>query len=199
MDEAAFAHMLYGVASRHDATGPPTLPEDVPAYGTAKSTVSARFARAPEELVQQFVQRPLPTRMLVLYRDAIVLGSQAIRVAPGGDAEGRKHVLGRREGATENATVTTAVLEDLVARGLDVSAEILVVLDGGKALAAAVTRVFGERALIQRCQVHERRNLLEHRPQQDRGWVNARLSTAWALPDAGRVQRELEALARRLQ
>jgi putative transposase len=114
------------------------------------------------------------------------------------EAAGRKPVLGVREGARENATVTTAWREDLVARGLDVSPGILVVIDGGKALAAAVTRVFGDRALIQRCQVHKRRNLLEHLPQQDRGWVNARLSTAWALPDADRAQRELEALAAEL-
>jgi putative transposase len=172
-DEAAFEQRLYGVASRHYATVPPTRPEDGPAYGTAKSTVSARFARATGELLQPFLQRPLTTRMLVLYLDAIVLGSHAILVALGVDAEGRKHVLGLREGATENATVTTALLEDLVARGLDVSAGILVVIDGGKALAAAVTRVFGDRALSQRCQVHQRRNLLEHLPQQDRGWVNA--------------------------
>ena len=197
LEEAAFEQMLDGVASRHDATVTPTLPEDVPAYGTAKSTVSARFARATGELLQPLLQRPL-TRMLVLYLDAIVLGSHAILVALGVDAAGRKHVLGLREGATANATVTTALLEDLVARGLDVSAGILVVIDGGKALAAAVTRVFGDRALIQRCQVHKRRNLLEHLPQQDRGWVNARLSTAWALPDAGRAQRELEALAAEL-
>ena len=198
LDEAAFEQMLYGVASRHDDTVNPTLPEDLAAYGAAKSTVSARFARATGELLQQFLARPVTTRMLVLYLDAIVLGSHAILVALGVDAEGRKHVLGLREGATENATVTTALLEDVVARGLDVSHGILVVIDGGKALAAAVTRVFGDRALIQRCQVHKRRNLLEHLPQQDRGLVNARLSAAWALPDAGKAQRELEALAAEL-
>jgi putative transposase len=103
-----------------------------------------------------------------------------------------------REGATENATATTALLEDLVARGLDPRPGILVVIDGGKALAAAVTRVFGDRALIQRCQVHKRRNVLDHLPQQDHGWVNARLSAAWALPEAGKAQRELETLAAEL-
>jgi hypothetical protein len=157
--------------------------------------VSARFARATGELLPPFLQRPITTRMLVLYLDAVVLGSHAILVALGGDAEGRKQVLGLREGATENAAVTPALLEDLVARGLDTRPGLLVVIDGGKALAAAVTRVFGDRALIQRCQVHKRRNILEHLPQQDHGWVNARLSTAGALPDAGRAQREREALA----
>ena len=198
LDEAAFERMLYGVASRHYAVADPTLPADLATYGAAKSTVSARFARATGELLQQFLERPVTTRMLVLYLDAIVLGSHAILVALGVDAEGRKHILGLREGATENATVTTALLEDLVARGLDTRPGILVVIDGGKALATAVTRVFGDRALIQRCQVHKRRNVLDHLPQQDQGWVNARLSAAWALPDAGQAQRDLEALAAEL-
>ena len=198
LDEVAFERMLYGVASRHYETVSPALPEDLPAYGGAKSTVSARFAHATGALLQQFLQRLLTTRMVVLYLDALVMGSHAILVALGVDAEGRKHVLGLREGATENAAVTTALLEDLVARGLDPQPGLLVVIDGGKALAAAVTRVFGDRALIQRCQVHKRRNVLDHLPQQDHGWVNARLSTAWALPDAGRAQRELEALAAEL-
>jgi putative transposase len=198
LDEAAFERMLYGVASRHYDAVDPALPEDLTAYGAAKSTVSARFARATGALLQQFLQRPLTTRMLVLYLDAIVLGSHAILVALGVDAEGRQHVLGLREGAPENAAITTALLADLVARGLDTHQGLLAVIDGGKALAAAVTRVFGDRVLIQRCQVHQRRNLLEHLPQQDQGWVNARLSAAWALADAGQAQRELEALAAEL-
>jgi putative transposase len=121
LDEAAFEQRLYGVASRHYDTVNPALPEDLAAYGAAKSTVSARCARATGELLQQFLQRPLTTRMLVLYLDAIVMGAHAILVALGVDAAGRKHVLGLREGATEHAAVTTALLEDLVARGLDPS------------------------------------------------------------------------------
>ena len=198
LDEAAFERMLYGVASRHYETVNPTPPEDLPAYGAAKSTVSARFAHATGELLQRFLPRPVTTRMLVLDLDALVLGSQAILVALGVDAEGRQHLLGLREGATENAAVTAAWLEDLVARGLDPQPGLLVVLDGGKALAAAVTRVLGARVLIQRCPVHKRRNILDHLPWQDHGGVHARLSTAWALPDAGRAQRELETLAAEL-
>jgi putative transposase len=164
----------------------------LPAYGLAKRTVSARFVWATGERLPPFLQRPLTTRVLVLYLDAIVLGSRATLGALGVDTEGRQHVLGLRAGATENATVTTALLEDLVARGLEVSHGILAVLDRGTARAAAVMLVFGARALIQRCQVHKRRNLREHLPQQDQGWVNARLSAAWALADAGQAQRELE-------
>jgi len=81
LDEAAFERMLYGVASRHCDAVDPALPEDLTAYGAAKSTVSARFARATGELLPKFLQRLLTTRMLVLYLDAIVLGSHAILVA----------------------------------------------------------------------------------------------------------------------
>ena len=126
--------------------GGPDLPPELPGYGTANSKVSASVVRATDALLQQFLQRSITARMLVPYVDALVLGSHAILMALGVDAEGRKHVLGMREGATENAAVTT--LEDLGARGLDVSPGILVVLDGGKALAAAVVRVCGDRDLI---------------------------------------------------
>jgi len=186
------------VASRHYETVNPALPEDLAAHGAATSTVSVRCGRATGALLQQFLQRPLTTRMLVLDLDVLVMGAPTILVALGVDAAGRKHVVGLREGATEPAAVTTALLEDLVARGLDPRPGILVVSDGSQALAAAVTRVFGDRALIQRWQVHQRRQVLDHRPQQDPGGVNARLSTVWALPEAGKAPRELETLAAEL-
>ena len=79
---------------------------------------------------------------------------------------GAKWVLGVRQGATENAALCTALLEDLQERGLDTSQATLLVLDGAKALHAAVQRVWGPRAVIQRCQVHKQRNVREHLPQK---------------------------------
>lgn len=96
LDEAAFERMLYGVASHHYETVNPALPEDLAAYGAAKSTVSARFAQATGELLQQFLQPPVTTRMRVLYLDALVLGSQAILVSLDVDAEGRRRGLPAR-------------------------------------------------------------------------------------------------------
>ncbi len=98
LDEAAFERMLYGVACRHYGAVDGGLPEELEAYGDSKSAVSARFARATGELLQQFLRRPIETRMLVVYVDAIFLGSHAILVAMGVDEAGHKHVLGIREG-----------------------------------------------------------------------------------------------------
>jgi putative transposase len=78
------------------------------------------------------------------------------------DVEGKKHILGIREGATENASVCKELLQDLVDRGLDISKGILVVIDGAKALRSAVKAVFGDNVLVQRCQVHKVRNVLDH-------------------------------------
>lgn len=149
LDEAAFERMLYGVASRHDAGGSPgpRRPRD---RRRREEHREGRLRPGHRGLLQQVLQRPLTTRMRVLSRDAIVFGSHAIPVALGVDAEGRKPVLGLREGTTENTAVTTLVREDLVARGRDPRPGLLVVSDGGTALAATVTRVFGDRVLIRR-------------------------------------------------
>ena len=198
LDEAAFERMLYGVASRHYVVVGDALPEDLQAYGTSKSAVSAHFARATGKLLERFLRRPIEAQILVVFLDAIVLGSHAVLVALGVDTEGRKHLLGMREGSTENATLTTALLEDLAGRGLHARQGLLFVIDGSKALAAAVAEVFGDRALVQRCQVHKRRNVMDHLPQREQGWVNLRLSTAWAQSDAQKAKEELVALAKEL-
>jgi transposase-like protein len=91
-------------------------------------------------------------------------GRQMI-VALGINVDGRKTVLGLREGATENVAVVSELLGDRAGRGLDFSVPRLYVLDGGKALAAAVRRHAGEAAMIQRCQVHKRRNVIDHLPR----------------------------------
>ena len=160
--------------------------------------MSARFARATGDLLQQYLQRPIDARMLVVYVDAIFLGSHAIVVALGVDRAGRKQVLGMREGSTENAAVTVTLLEDLAARGLHACQGLLFVVDGSKAIASAVTQVFGEHALVHRHKLHKRRNVVEHLPKREQGWVNLRLSTAWAQGDAVRAQQDLEALAKEL-
>lgn len=148
--------------------------------------------------MQRFLTRKIEARMLAVYVDAIFLGSHAVLVALGVDDEGRKHVLGLREGSTENGALTVALLEDLASRGLHAQKGLLFVVDGSKAIAAAVQQVFGDRALVQRCQVHKRRNVVEHLPKREQGWVSLRLSTAWAQSDAGRAKQDLEALAKEL-
>jgi putative transposase len=115
-------------------------------------------------------------------------------VALGIGCDGRKTVLGLREGATENTTVVGALLSDLLERGLDFSTPRLYVLDGGKALHAAVRRHAGEVAFIQRCQVHKKRNVVDHLPEEHKADIRRKLQNAYAMVDYADAKRALERL-----
>lgn len=199
LGELTLQRMLLGVASRKfGQAGEPVGP--VEGYGTSKSAVSRRFVQATQEELDRVLHRPLgDLRLLVVFVDGIVFGGHTVLVALGVDAEGEKHVLGLWEGTTENAQVAGALLDDLVARGLDVSRGLLFVIDGARALQKAIRDRFGEQVLIQRCTEHKRRNVLEHLPEQERRWVEQRMRRAWALEDAVRAKAEMEALARELE
>jgi transposase-like protein len=94
--------------------------------------------------------------------------------------------------------VVSALLQDLAARGLDFSVPRLYVLDGGKALAGAVRRHAGEAALIQRCQVHKRRNVIDHLPEEHKPSVKKKLQNAYAMTEYADAKRALERLHREL-
>ena len=119
-------------------------------------------------------------------------------VALGVGVDGTKHALGLWEGSTENATVCQSLLANLQSRGLRTDRSILVMLDGSKALRAAVTAVFGRAALVQRCQIHKTRNILDHLPERQRSWVLAILKHAYQSKDVKTATRLLRHLARRL-
>ena len=124
-------------------------------------------------------------------------GRQMI-VALGINVDGRKTVLGLREGATENVAVVSELLGDRAGRGLDFSVPRLYVLDGGKALAAAVRRHAGEAAMIQRCQVHKRRNVIDHLPEEHKSAVKKKLQNAYAMSEYADAKRALDRLHREL-
>lgn len=139
----------------------------------------------------------LSVRVVML--DGIHVGGHVVLIALGIDEGGEKHVLGLYEGATENATVCTDMLSDLVARGLDPKRGTLFVIDGGKALHKAIRSVFGACAVFQRCQVHKRRNVLDHLPEELKESVGRTISSAYKCGNAKRARRMLEALARQLE
>jgi putative transposase len=114
-------------------------------------------------------------------------------------ADGTKVPVGLWDGDTENTAVVTHLLADLVDRGLDASRGLLVVIDGAKALAKAVRKVFGADALVQRCTLHKRRNVADHLPQDQQGWVDRTLAAAFANRDADAGLRAAQQLARRLE
>src|SRR5437764_7272682 len=120
-------------------------------------------------------------------------------VALGITTDGVKLPLGLWEGSTENATVARELLADLVARGLDPEQAILFVIDGGKAIRRAIKDVFGERALVQRCQRHKERNVCDQLPEEQRARIRARLRGAWALADPKAARQRLTGLQAELQ
>jgi transposase-like protein len=165
-------------------------------YGIKRSSVSRHFKATTSQELKELLERPVPKDLLALLIDGKYFPKQCIIVALGIDKEGRKHVLGLWEGATENATVVKGLLEDLVARGLDPQHKLLIVMDGGKALRKAVDLVFGSQALVQRCRVHKQRNVVEHLPKEKQGQAIWRLRAAWSKADPKAAEKELHAIVR---
>jgi transposase-like protein len=127
--------------------------------------------------------------------DGIEYAGETMVVALGVMEDGTKRILGLRHGATENAEVCTALLEDLVERGLDTARPTLLVLDGSKALHAAAKRVWGKNAVIQRCQVHKKRNIKAHVPEKHWPELERRLAAAYQETDYETARRSLEGTA----
>jgi len=168
-------------------------------YGIKRSSVSRHWKAATTKQLQQLLERPVPRDLLVLMIDSKFFAGQCVVAAVGIDLEGHKHILGLWHGATENATVVKTLLEDLVSRGLDSERKMLIVIDGAKALRKAVTMIFGQQALVQRCRLHKLRNVLDHLPKEQQPQARWRLQRAWAQRDPKVAERELGKVARWLE
>jgi putative transposase len=198
LTDVMFERMLAGVSTRRYArTGEPVGGEvDEAARSTSKSAVSREFVSRTRENLIELMSRPLEDlRLVVLMLDGIELKGRCCVVALGIDTDGVKHPLGLWDGSTENATVATTLLSNLVERGLDVEQGVLVVIDGAKALRKAVRDVLGVHTPVQRCVRHKERGVLAHLPERDRPLVRRRLRAAWALDDHDRALDQLRALA----
>ena len=194
--------MLAGVSCRrYGRTGDPVGAEvEEQARGVSKSAISRTFIERTREALSGLMARRLDdVRLAVLMLDGIELKGHTCVVALGISSDGVKIPLGLWEGSTENATVATSLLSDLVERGLDTSQGVLCVLGGSKALRKAVRDVLGERAPVQRCIRHKERNVLDHLPERDRTGVRRRLRRAWEDTDHNRALDGLELLAGELE
>jgi len=194
--------MLAGVATRsfERVADPIGAEQRAKARSTSKSTVSRRFVSGTKKALDGLLARDLSDLdAAVLMVDGADFAGAMCVVALVVTSDGTKVPVGLRLGDTENATVVKALLADLVDRGLDYSQGLLVVIDGAKALASAVVSVFGDLALIQRCQVHKRRNVTDHLPKAAREAVDARLRGAFADPDPDAGLRKAKALAAELE
>jgi transposase-like protein len=138
---------------------------------------------ASEPTLKELCERRFEGKdILIVYLDGIQFGPIHVMVALGVDPKGYKHVLGLREGSSENATVVKDLLTDIVARGLDPARRRLFVIDGSKALRKAIDEVFGVQNPIQRCRNHKIRNVLDYLPQDRQETVRCAMKAAFHLP-----------------
>jgi transposase-like protein len=196
LQSAVWDKMMRGLTTRNYG---PVVKDFANAYGVEKSAVSENFIEASREKVKALMERPLgQLRLCAVLIDGTPFKDRQMIVALGIGCDGRKTVLGLREGATENATVVSALLSDLIERGLDFDTPRLYILDGGKALQAAVRRHAGEAAFIQRCQVHKKRNVVDHLPDEYKTDVRRKLQNAYGMAEYNDAKRALERLHREL-
>jgi putative transposase len=196
LTETVWEKLMLGLSTRKYGQAVRQFSE---AYGLEKSAISEHFIEASRAKLKVMMERRLEKmRLCALLIDATPFEGQQMVVALGIAQDGRKTILGVRQGATENATVVGELLGDLMNRGLDFTEPRLYVLDGGRALTAAVKKYAGEAAVIQRCQVHKRRNVLDHLTDEQKPAVAKKLNAAYALENHAAAKQALNALHREL-
>jgi putative transposase len=201
LTRAVMDRMLAGVSTRkYKVVGEPVGEEvEHESSSTSKSTVSELFIERTRTALGELMARRLDdVRLAVMMLDGLEIAERTHVVALGISTEGVKIPLGLWEGSTENATLVSMLLADLVDRGLDPGQAILFVIDGGKALRKAIKDVFGEHALVHRCHRHKERNVCDLLPERDRPQILVRIRGAWALTDHHLARERLELLASEL-
>ena len=187
--------ILLGVSTRGYRHSLEPVPAGISARGASKSAASRHLiARMSGQLREQLRRRLDQLDLLVLMVDGIEIAHRTVVVALGILADGRKVVLGLWLGSTENAALCTALLNDLLERGLKVDGRILCVIDGGRGIRKALEDVFGDLAVVQRCRVHKKRNILDHLPPPRKAYVSRMLTEAWRSDSATLARRRLKTL-----
>lgn len=203
MDQAMLGKVIDGVAQRKVHRGlerDQPMPEGTETYGDSRSSVSRRWVAATEQgLAAELDRRLDDRRYLAVLIDGKGFGDHLLVAAMGIDEQGRKRMLGVWPGDSENTEVCAALLQDLADRGLDVRAGVLVIIDGSKALAAAVRRQWGELAILGRCGEHKKRNVLRHLPKGEHRWVKKTLWQVWHETDVEQAEKDLWVLIHELE
>jgi len=188
--------LLHGVSTRHYEK---VIPQMAETMGVSKSNVSREAVAASEAALSELLSRRFEdVDILIIYIDGVFFGEQCVIAAVGVDDQGKKHVLGIREGATENSAAVKDLLEDLVERGVNPNRRRLFVIDGSKALRAGINAIFGADSPVQRCRNHKLRNVLERLPEAEQAQARSLMRAAWKL-DARSGMARLEKLAQWLE
>jgi len=196
MEDSVWNKIMHGLTTRRYGQ---VVRELQQAYGIEKSTVSEHFIEASRGRLQKLQARQLGEHALcAMMIDGTCFEDQQVVVAIGLTLQGHKVVLGLHQGATENATVVKHLLDDIAQRGVDFEVPRLYVLDGGKALYTAVRKTAGKCAVIQRCQVHKIRNVVDHLPEEYQMDIRCKMRNAYSMQQHADAKRALDSLFRQL-
>lgn len=188
--------LMKGVSTRNYKE---ILPEIAETVGVSKSQISREFVAASEEQMKSLCERRFDdVDILAIYLDGIQFNDCHVIVALGVDSGGCKHVLGIREGASENKQVVMDLLTDMVERGVGPDRLRLFVIDGSKALRQAIDAVYGSKNPVQRCRNHKIRNVMDYLPEDQRDQVKSTMKAAFLL-DADKGTAKLKQLAKWLE
>ena len=177
----------------------PVLGERDHAFGLSKSSISDRFVLASADQVDELLKRDLSKlKQSVLMVDGVEYCGEHFVVALGIDQTGAKTILGFHQGATENQQICDQLLANLASRGLNLEKNFMAVIDGGRALRASIKKHYGDRALIQRCQLHKRRNVIEHFAKDQQAHWDRKLKNAYNLLQYQDARRDLNQIHREL-
>jgi putative transposase len=189
--------LLRGVSTREYQEVLPQMAETV---GVSRSAISRKAVEASAEQLKQLQERRWENvEILVIYIDGQRFGEHHILSAVGVDAEGKKHILGIESGATENAASVKRLLTRLRDQGLPTDRKYLFVIDGAKALRAAIEEMFGGDQPVQRCRNHKLRNVVDELPKEQQGQALNLMRAAWKVKTAEEGEKRLEQLARFLE
>ena len=187
--------IVLGVSTRGYARSLEPVPDELGARGTAKSSASRRLIEGTANKLTEFLTCRLDEHEVVaMFLDGIEVANKAVVLALGVTSDGTKVPLGLWSGSTENAVVATALVQNLVERGLRVEERTLFIVDGGKGIHKALRDVFGDRAVIQRCQVHKMRNVAEHLDEARRPYVLRQMRDAYKSKSAQVAKKQLQQL-----
>ena len=197
VNDLLLKRVLYGISCRNYEAAAEAIPG---AIGLSGSTVSRTFVQASAAKLRQLQERDLSDEdVVVVVLDGKTFADATMVIALGITLSGDKRFLGFVETDTENERVLTPFLRSLVERGLDVSQGVLVILDGGKGLRAAVRKAFRNRALVHRCQWHKRENVVRYLAKREQESWRQRLQRAYNRPEYDEARAALETLHRELE
>jgi len=196
VDEVLLRRVLHGISCSNYESAAAAVPG---AIGLSGSSVSRSFVAASAAQLKLFQERDLSGEEYVaLFLDGKTFADATMVIALGITMTGEKRFLGFVETETENARVLSVFLRSLLARGLDISPGLLVIIDGGKGLRSAVRKVFARRALVQRCMWHKRENVVSYLPQREQAAWRRCLQRAMDRPTYDEAKSALDDLVAEL-